>query len=59
MKHTLNFLKKEDTTVLPLWKAIKGFALAYIEHLIRYNWSPEQITGHLQQHGWLDAPSHE
>lgn len=35
------------------------FALAYIEHLIHCNWSPEQIAGRLQQCGWLDVPSHE
>ena len=39
--------------------AFTDFALAYIEHLIRCNWSPEQITGRLQQRGWLDVPSHE
>lgn len=35
------------------------FALAYIEHLIHCNWSPEQIAGRLKQQSWLDVPSHE
>lgn len=34
-------------------------ALAYISHLIRNGWSPEQIAGRLHQAGWSDVPSHE
>lgn len=35
------------------------FGFAYIEHLIRQDWSPEQIHGRLKLKGWTDAPSVE
>ena len=38
---------------------LTAFGLAYIEHLIRRHWSPEQIHGGLTAMGWLNVPSHE
>ena len=36
-----------------------AFAFAYIDYLIGFGLVPEQISGALTQHGWLDVPSHE
>lgn len=38
---------------------LTAFSLAYIKHLIRRHWSPEQIHGGLTAMGWLNVPSHE
>jgi IS30 family transposase len=39
--------------------AINAFGQAFIAHLIRQQWSPEQISGALRQRGWDGVPSHE
>jgi len=36
-----------------------SFAHAFVSHLIRQKWSPEQVHGALTARGWLDVPSHE
>lgn len=35
------------------------FAYAYVTHLLRCNWSPEQIEGALRYRGWSDVPCYE
>ena len=38
--------------------SMTAFALPYIDYLIGLDWSPEQISGALTQHGWLDVRFH-
>jgi transposase, IS30 family len=38
---------------------LTDFAFAYIVHQLRQQWSPEQISGALSAHGWLDVLCHE
>lgn len=40
-------------------KQITPFGFAYISHLIKQDWSPEQINGRLKVMGWNDVPSVE
>ena len=40
-------------------RSITVFGWAYIEHLLKEKYSPEQITGRLRLLGWLNVPSHE
>ena len=39
--------------------AFTEFARSYILHLLKSDWSPEQIHGRLKALGWQDVPSHE
>jgi IS30 family transposase len=39
--------------------SMTALAFAYIDYLIGLDWSPEQISGALTQHGWLDITDKE